>query len=217
MTERIYGLRELTRILTLTPRRAAQLKRLDLLHGKTGYTFRELLALRAAAALVVALALMPAGATAADPTWEAWLPIPGVLDLDGPRADGTFVVAGSAALYTLDATGNVQPFARGPGGYHEDAGQEAYLALSPGSHVEAADCDFGKDETFILRLHVPFGINRVDADGSASGSFANIAGLATLTTSGMLVGTPLYMAPEGMSDPSGVDARADLFALGAVG
>jgi tetratricopeptide (TPR) repeat protein len=52
VTERIYGLRELTRILTLTPRRAAQLKRLDLLHGKTGYTFRELLALRAATALL---------------------------------------------------------------------------------------------------------------------------------------------------------------------
>jgi tetratricopeptide (TPR) repeat protein len=52
VTERIYGLRELTRILTLTPRRAAQLTRLALLHGKTGYTFRELLALRAAAALL---------------------------------------------------------------------------------------------------------------------------------------------------------------------
>jgi tetratricopeptide (TPR) repeat protein len=52
VTERIYGLRELTRILTLTPRRAAQLKRLDLLHGTSGYTFRELLALRAAAALL---------------------------------------------------------------------------------------------------------------------------------------------------------------------
>jgi tetratricopeptide (TPR) repeat protein len=52
VTERIYGLRELTRILTLTPRRAAQLRRLDLLHGKSGYTFRELLALRAAAALL---------------------------------------------------------------------------------------------------------------------------------------------------------------------
>jgi tetratricopeptide (TPR) repeat protein len=52
VTERIYGLRELTRILTLTPRRAAQLRRLDLLHGQSGYTFRELLALRAAAALL---------------------------------------------------------------------------------------------------------------------------------------------------------------------
>ena len=50
--ERIYGLRELTRILTLTPKRAAQLRRLELLHGDSGYTFRELLALRAASALL---------------------------------------------------------------------------------------------------------------------------------------------------------------------
>src|SRR3979490_639225 len=52
MTERIYGLRELTRILTLTPRRAGQLKRLNLLHGELRYPFRELLALRAAASLL---------------------------------------------------------------------------------------------------------------------------------------------------------------------
>jgi tetratricopeptide (TPR) repeat protein len=52
MTERIYGLRELTRILTLTPKRAAQLKRLNLLHGPLRYTFRELLALRTATALL---------------------------------------------------------------------------------------------------------------------------------------------------------------------
>jgi tetratricopeptide (TPR) repeat protein len=50
--ERIYGLREITRILTLTPKRTAQLRRLGLLHGDLGYTFRDLLALRAAAALL---------------------------------------------------------------------------------------------------------------------------------------------------------------------
>jgi tetratricopeptide (TPR) repeat protein len=50
--ERIYGMRELTRILTLTPRRTAQLRRLGLLHGDSGYTFRDLLALRAAGALL---------------------------------------------------------------------------------------------------------------------------------------------------------------------
>lgn len=49
---RIYGLRELTRILTLTPKRAAQLKRLELIRADGGYTFRDLLALRAAAALL---------------------------------------------------------------------------------------------------------------------------------------------------------------------
>lgn len=50
--ERVYGMRELTRILTLTPRRAGQLRRLELLRGDTGYTFRDLLALRAASALL---------------------------------------------------------------------------------------------------------------------------------------------------------------------
>src|SRR3989442_8669264 len=50
--ERIYGMRELTRILTLTPKRAAQLKRLELLRGDSGYTFRDLLALRTASALL---------------------------------------------------------------------------------------------------------------------------------------------------------------------
>ena len=50
--ERIYGMRELTRILTLTPKRTAQLRRLELLHGESGYTFRDLLALRAASALL---------------------------------------------------------------------------------------------------------------------------------------------------------------------
>ena len=51
--ERIYGLAEIVRILTLSPRRAAQLRRLDLLRAESaGYTFRDLLALRAAGALL---------------------------------------------------------------------------------------------------------------------------------------------------------------------
>src|SRR5438067_4155499 len=50
--ERIYGMRALTRILTLTPRRIGQLRRLDLLRGDSGYTFRDLLALRAAGSLL---------------------------------------------------------------------------------------------------------------------------------------------------------------------
>jgi tetratricopeptide (TPR) repeat protein len=49
---RIYGVRELSRILSLTPRRMAQLRRLELLRKDGRYTFRELLALRAASALL---------------------------------------------------------------------------------------------------------------------------------------------------------------------
>jgi tetratricopeptide (TPR) repeat protein len=50
--ERIYGFREVVRILGLGPKRTAQLSRLDLLRGDAGYTFRDLLALRAASALL---------------------------------------------------------------------------------------------------------------------------------------------------------------------
>src|SRR5438876_11638191 len=51
--ERVYGLTEIVRILTLSPKRAAQLRRLDLLRTEgAGYTFRDLLALRAASALL---------------------------------------------------------------------------------------------------------------------------------------------------------------------
>ena len=51
--ERVYGLGEIVRILTLSPKRAAQLRRLDLLRADgAGYTFRDLLALRAASALL---------------------------------------------------------------------------------------------------------------------------------------------------------------------
>jgi hypothetical protein len=41
--------------------------------------------------------------------------------------------------------------------------------------VSSARCDFVRDETFLLRLHAPIGINRVNVTGDQSGSFANLA------------------------------------------
>jgi tetratricopeptide (TPR) repeat protein len=51
--ERVFTLRELTRLLRLTPKRRSQLKRLGLLRDDAiGYRFRELVAARAAAGLL---------------------------------------------------------------------------------------------------------------------------------------------------------------------
>jgi hypothetical protein len=126
------------------------------------------------------LTLAPATAYGADASWEQWRAFAGVFDVDGPRADGSLIVAGSAALYLVDPGGTAIPFARGPGGYHEDPGAEAYLALSRGGHVNAANCDFAPDETYLLRLHVPIGINRVNAAGDESGPFVNLTGVDSL-------------------------------------
>jgi serine/threonine protein kinase len=40
---------------------------------------------------------------------------------------------------------------------------------------------------------------------------------ATLTAAGSLAGTPLYLSPEAIERPETVDARSDIYAIGAVG
>ncbi|HSS62080.1 MAG TPA: hypothetical protein VLK30_11565 [Candidatus Limnocylindrales bacterium] len=120
------------------------------------------------------LALWPSTAAAA-PAWEAWQSVSGAFDLGGPRSDGSLIVAGSAALYSLTPDGMLAPFARGPGGYGDDPGTEAYLAISPRQQVAAAGCEFAPDDVYILRLHAPIGVTRVAAPGDATGSFANLS------------------------------------------
>ena len=49
------------------------------------------------------------------------------------------------------------------------------------------------------------------------GLVKDATGDALLTQAQTLMGTPLYMSPESIVDPDTVDARSDLYALGAVG
>jgi hypothetical protein len=132
--------------------------------------------------LMIPLGLILAGATpvlAAGLTWQHWRTIPGIFDIAGPRHDGKLVVAGSGLLYLVDPAGTVSPFARGPQGYGDDAGAEAYLTLSPGHKVSGADCEFARDDIFVLRLHAPVGITRIDNQGHAT-AFANVTGVDSL-------------------------------------
>ncbi|HEV3103508.1 MAG TPA: hypothetical protein VG426_14360 [Candidatus Dormibacteraeota bacterium] len=144
---------------------------------------RSLASLRAPALVLFAsfFALAPSPASAAGANWERWqTTIPGVFDLGGPRSDGLLVAAGSANLYLADPAGNVVPFAQGPGGYHEDPGGEAYLAVSPRARVVGAGCNFARDDVFLLRLHAPLGVERVDSAGQNTGAFADIPGVTSL-------------------------------------
>lgn len=136
---------------------------------------------RVAAALLLVWTplVLAVSAAAASATWQPVAHVRGVFDLGGPRTDGRFVVAGSGRLYVLDPAGVLSPFAQGPGGYADDPGAEAYLAVSPGLHPGGPGCDFAPDDVYVLRLHPPIGVTRVSAGGVKS-QFATTPGLASL-------------------------------------
>jgi hypothetical protein len=147
--------------------------------GGSGATIARM---RPARAFAAAVALLLAGLLPADadgPAWQQWQHVVGIFDVSGPRADGRLVLATPGRLALVDVHGAVTPFAAGPGGYADDAGTEAYLAVSPGLHNASAGCDFARDDVFVLRLHQPFGVTRVDGAGQAR-PFATVSGVESL-------------------------------------
>jgi serine/threonine-protein kinase len=56
------------------------------------------------------------------------------------------------------------------------------------------------------------GVSEVAPSASASAAGGPVA----VSQDGSLLGTPLYLAPEGVTSPGSVDARLDIYALGAV-
>jgi eukaryotic-like serine/threonine-protein kinase len=66
-------------------------------------------------------------------------------------------------------------------------------------------CDYGRQPDFVKVLD--FGLVK-ESEVESAASQSGVHGL---------IGTPLYMAPEAITAPGGVDGRSDLYALGAVG
>jgi hypothetical protein len=105
-----------------------------------------------------------------------------VVDLAGPRGDGSFTVAAAGRLYTLIRAGELRPFARGQGGYSTALGPEPYIALAGRGRVAGAGCSFPRGMVFALQPGGHPGIIAVTPDGRAS----RFTGLpATVTPDGI--------------------------------
>src|SRR2546425_661489 len=116
-------------------------------------------------------------------TWQPWQHLPGIFDLAGPRSDGRLVAAAGGRLFLVATDGAIAPFADGQGGYQVASGPEAYLDVSPGLHVVSANCNFARDDVFVIRPTPPIGITRVDPQGHAT-NFVDPAGAESLNGMG---------------------------------
>jgi len=99
--------------------------------------------------------------------WAIFRHLPGVVDLAGPRADGSFLVAAAGQLFVLTRDGTLSPFARGPGGYQTAMGTEPYLALTSGDPVQGERCSFGDGTAFAIEPGAHPGVIMISQDGRA--------------------------------------------------
>jgi hypothetical protein len=83
-------------------------------------------------------------------TWQLFRHLHGVVDLAGPRSDGSIVVSAFGRLFLLGSGGRLSPFARGTGGYQGSSGTEPYLVLTGSEPVRGERCAFVKDTAFAI-------------------------------------------------------------------
>ena len=88
-------------------------------------------------------------APAAPARWAEFRHLPGVVDVAGPRGDGSFVVSAGGRLYLLARNGTLTPFARGAAGYRTSAG-EPYLTVAENVTLPSSHCSFGINEVFAV-------------------------------------------------------------------
>jgi hypothetical protein len=103
---------------------------------------------------------------AAAARWKPFVHIPAVVDLAGPRADGSFTVAAAGHLSVLSRDGVLRPFARGPGGYSTATGLEPYIAVT-GSDGVRAWCGYSSGTVFAIEPRTRPGVIVVSPQGLA--------------------------------------------------
>jgi hypothetical protein len=109
--------------------------------------------------------------------WVRFRHLAGVVDLAGPRSDGSFAVAAAGRLFTLTQAGVLRPFARGAAGYSTATGPEPYIAMADGERVAGAGCSFPSGMIFALQPGPRPGIIAITPDGRAS-RFASLPAMA---------------------------------------
>jgi hypothetical protein len=99
--------------------------------------------------------------------WAVFRHLPGVVDLAGPSADGSYVVAASGRLLILARDGTLSSFARGAGGYQTAMGTEPYLVLTSSYPGQQNHCPFGTHSIFALEPATRPGIIMISPQGQA--------------------------------------------------
>jgi hypothetical protein len=99
--------------------------------------------------------------------WATFRHLPGVVDLAGPRADGSFLVAAAGRLFVLERDGTLNPFARGTSGYQTAMGTEPYLVLASTYRVRGNPCSFGKNTAFAIEPGTRPGVIMITPQGQA--------------------------------------------------
>ena len=139
-------------------------------------------------ALGLALTACSSGARAAHGAgppgrWSQFLHVPGVVDLAGPRGDGSFTVAAAGRLFILSRGGTLRPSARGPGGYSTAIGPEPYITAAGDDRVAGTRCSFSSGTIFALQPGKRPGVILIGADGGAR----------------RFVSLPATLAPDGIT------------------
>jgi hypothetical protein len=126
-----------------------------------------------AAAGIAAVTLAACGSSpgpASPPPAAAWMVfrhLPGVVDLAGPRGDGSFLVGAAGRLLVLGRDGTLSPFARGAGGYLTATGTEPYLVLTNSNPVRSGQCSFGNEVAFAIEPGARPGVIMIGPHGQA--------------------------------------------------